>query len=458
MDALKKAELAKRQGNSTEADPSGLPGLSLEPVVEATPTRLNLDISSFAVDTARSDETVRLEPNLSDLESSAPKVPYSTAPVHNPRDDDVAAARPNASTIEELGKVKTVAERESQQKQAKTAAVSEDRKRAENLFQAKQTEPKANGKRAFAIVLGATTLLSLIAIGGYFWWQLQPRAGLNPVAQGIARLQNPPSPPPSTAPIQPPLAVPATAQTTDITPSSATSSTDATAATNAQPTGQKLNQASIRGAKPERYDTEEDEDRPVRITKTPLRTNPSLTKAFEAASRGDSKTAQRAYAGVLAAEPQNSDAIQGMAILALREGRLADAERYFQQALVANPQEPNAIAGLANVYARTNPVQAESRLRALAVAQPEHAAAHIALGNLLLSQQRWQEAQQSYFTAYTTQPENPDLLFNLAISLEHINQPRLAAQYYREALSAAKRGSATFNPAQAEERLRALQP
>ena len=98
------------------------------------------------------------------------------------------------------------------------------------------------------------------------------------------------------------------------------------------------------------------------------------------------------------------------------------------------------------------------KLKALTQAQPELAAASIALGNLYSAQERWAEAQQAYFTAYASQPDNPDLLFNLAITLEYLNQPKLAMQYYKEALQASKRWPASFSAAQVDARLRTLQP
>jgi tetratricopeptide (TPR) repeat protein len=46
---------------------------------------------------------------------------------------------------------------------------------------------------------------------------------------------------------------------------------------------------------------------------------------------------------------------------------------------------------------------------------------------------RWNDAQQAYFRAYSAEPDNPDILYNLAISLEHLRQNKLAAQYYAQA-------------------------
>jgi Tfp pilus assembly protein PilF len=38
--------------------------------------------------------------------------------------------------------------------------------------------------------------------------------------------------------------------------------------------------------------------------------------------------------------------------------------------------------------------------------------------------------------AYARDPDNADYLFNVAVSLDHLRQNKLAAQYYRMALNA----------------------
>ena len=60
-------------------------------------------------------------------------------------------------------------------------------------------------------------------------------------------------------------------------------------------------------------------------------------------------------------------------------------------------------------------------------------------------QGRWGEAQQQYFKAFSAEPENADFAYNLAVSLDHIGQPKLALDYYRRALALAPKAGASFN-------------
>ena len=90
--------------------------------------------------------------------------------------------------------------------------------------------------------------------------------------------------------------------------------------------------------------------------------------------------------------------------------------------------------------------------------------AHLAfsLGNLYASQRRWNEAQQSYYDALLAAksgvgPVSPDYAFNLAVSLERLNQVRPAYSFYREALEQSREVNPTFDPRILRERLDALE-
>ncbi|MFZ2628972.1 MAG: tetratricopeptide repeat protein, partial [Rugosibacter sp.] len=195
-----------------------------------------------------------------------------------------------------------------------------------------------------------------------------------------------------------------------------------------------------------------------------------LMRGYDAFNRGDLASAQAEYTRALQADPRNTDAMHGLAAIALRQGQLDQAAAGYQKILEANPQDATAMATLINLRSQMDPAAAESRLKALAAAfeslnpssgvsgQPELAAPDFSLGNLYAKQGRWNEAQQAYFRAYNAEPENPDILYNLAISLEHIHQPRLAAQYYAQALAAAQTRPSGFDKAQVTARLHALQP
>ena len=78
------------------------------------------------------------------------------------------------------------------------------------------------------------------------------------------------------------------------------------------------------------------------------------------------------------------------------------------------------------------------------------------LGNQFALQGRWAEAQQEYFKAFSAEPENADFAYNLAVSLDHLRQPKLALDYYRRAVALANARGASFDAAAAQERIAQL--
>ncbi len=519
MDALKKAEQAKRdaQGGSTTPTPEAVTeGLALTPLDTPPPAEslepLSFDVPQAALDASSAAgatpssvpaAALRLDTPVDFSRSStarAPAYPDLSAAMSVPDSDflDIARIPPPAkdrsTEIKETPSsrvrvepqlapaVKTEVRRETPPRTAapatntavpaaaptkpaaKPKATDADRDAAGNVFAAKEAGKKAGGNKAFAIIVGIATIAATAGIGGYFWWQLQPK-GLSaamPVgnlpSQAVVR---PPAPAPGLAtPVAPPVTtaaatpVPATA-TTNAAPTSA-SAADAvpsapTFAATAQPAA-----ISTKAAIRKTVVDEEDPDSPIRVTKNHLQVNPLLGRGYDALNRGDLKVARSNYDGVLKADPKNTDALHGMAAIALRENQSAQAEQWFKQILVANPKDEAALSGLIEIYSKSNPAAAESRLKAIIAEHADATSPQVALGNLYSGQQRWQEAQQAYFAAYATQPDNPDVLFNLAITLEHLRQPRLARQYYTEALQAARRNPARFDTSVAEDRLRAL--
>ncbi len=183
------------------------------------------------------------------------------------------------------------------------------------------------------------------------------------------------------------------------------------------------------------------------------------TRAHDAYTADDLVLARTLFLQALAADPLDIDALDGLGAIALREGRQAEAETFFRRALVARPQDPVALAGLSRLQI-ADPLQTESSLRNRLATQPdapENLALRLALADTLGRQQRWAEAQQAWFDAHRLAPDDPDIAYNLAVSLDHLGQTPPAARYYRKALQLSERRPARFSSEHAETRLNALQ-
>lgn len=177
---------------------------------------------------------------------------------------------------------------------------------------------------------------------------------------------------------------------------------------------------------------------------------------YRAFQQGDLAAARLAYGRSLQADPRNRDAILGMAAVTARQGRMDEAERWYRKQLELDPLDPAAQAGLAAVARGLGPREREAELRSQGESAGGNAQALAQLGNLYAAERRWNEAQQQYFRAFSQDPGNPDLAFNLAVSLEHLDQPRLALDYYRRAQQLSTQRRPGFDPAELKARIEAL--
>ena len=165
--------------------------------------------------------------------------------------------------------------------------------------------------------------------------------------------------------------------------------------------------------------------------------NPILLSAWQAYRNGDFDTAWQHYTEVLRKDMQNRnpptrDALLGMAAIAQQRSQDSIAAEYYSQVLALDPRDPYAHAGMSSLPGAA--AGTESRLKLLLAQRPEAAALHFALGNHYAGQSRWGDAQQAYYSACALESDNAQFVFNLAVSLDHLGQRKLAAQHYQRAL------------------------
>jgi tetratricopeptide (TPR) repeat protein len=418
MDALKRAELAKQQGQVDPAEP----GLSLEQA--ATP------------DPGNSPTTLPELPSLEDLDEEFIAHANKSAAQRPAR----AAGQAQASGVRPGGAAS------SSSRATDTArGVAAERDAIRNAFAAKNSA--GNGRKGI-LTVAALGLLVIGGIGAYFWLQFKPVQGLAaqkaPIGLEASARQTITPPPP---PVQDTRPAPSA-----ISPVAA----DAQATMQAQAPREEQSPFPRRAAR--RPSTLSEPDTRIQLTASHPGVDPAVAEGYRLLQAGDLAGSRAAYAGALRADSRNADALHGVAAISLREGRTDQAEAAYQRILEANPGDATAQAGLVGLSGQGDPVAGESRMKSLLAAQGDLPVVNFALGNLFARQQRWNEAQQAYFKAVTADAANPDYLFNLAVSLDQLRQPKPAAQYYGQALTAAESRPAAFDRALAARRMRELQP
>ncbi len=176
--------------------------------------------------------------------------------------------------------------------------------------------------------------------------------------------------------------------------------------------------------------------------------NAQLSSAYAAFQDQDYFAARSLYQQALRELPNNRDALLGLAAVSVQLGDVSTARELYSRLLQLDPRDVLARVGLLDSMPLGDSVQTETQLLSLKSEHPEIAQLSFALGNFYAGQRRWNEAQAAYYDALLAAKAqsgsavSPDFAFNLAVSLDRLNQPEPAYNFYREALEQSR----TINP------------
>jgi len=194
----------------------------------------------------------------------------------------------------------------------------------------------------------------------------------------------------------------------------------------------------------------------ITLAKTTPVVEPRLVNAYQALQQNRLDSAQESYQKMLLTEPNNAEALLGLAAVAEQQKQPDKATQYYLQVIHLDPKNAIAQAGLLGIVGHTDPQASETRLKQLLAREPS-AFVYFTLGNLYAEKSQWPAAQAAYFRAFHLQPDHADYAFNLAVGLEHLNQPKLALKFYQQALQLAKdQGHANFELSLAQNRISKL--
>lgn len=186
-------------------------------------------------------------------------------------------------------------------------------------------------------------------------------------------------------------------------------------------------------------------------TLTPKDAEPHLSAGLLSERQRDFPSAEKQYKQALALDPGSSQGVIGLTNIYMKSGRLADAEPWlrqltterpddagihlqlgrvfaaqgkkddaipeFQAALKLSPNDSDAQRELADLYASAGKNDlAEAAYRPLVTAHPNDAELHRVLGQALLRQKKFPEAQQEFLTAVRLKRDWPDVYVDLAFA------------------------------------------
>ena len=313
------------------------------------------------------------------------------------------------------------------------------RRAGQNLFKAKSPIPshaRASINRNLLMAL-SITIAFLLTGAGYVWYTISPSNSLPVRAMPIPAPHAEPLL--ATAPPQnnlvPEIVSPRSDTAVRAPIPKLTNTRKASLTKSSPPPAQQDNSVHV---------VEQHQDEPI---------DALLNNAYLAYRSGKLEQAQQLYREALNLDSNNTDALLGLAVIAQRRGVESMAAHYYAKVLALDPRNAVANAGMS---ALTTDDNRESRLKTLLNEQQDSASLHFALGNYYAGLARWGEAQSAYFDAYKLEPDNAELAFNLATSLDHLGQKKLAAQYYQRALQLDAGNHAGFDHAKISLRIEEL--
>ncbi len=181
-----------------------------------------------------------------------------------------------------------------------------------------------------------------------------------------------------------------------------------------------------------------------------------LQQAYAAYQKADWEKARKLYRQVQKRDPQQRDALLGLAAIARHQNQILQARNYYQILLQMNPKDADSWAGLLSLQEQGGSIEDQAAIKQMIYQDPNAAALHFSLGNSYAAQGQWMDAQQAYFQAYQRETSNGNYAYNLAVSLDHINQVSAAVRYYQLALTLTRNQAVHFDRAQVQARLQRL--
>lgn len=470
LDALKRAEEAKRAKLAGSADSAASPAsptpreLAADAAREVAP----VDSNDFALEDYK--EVITPAPRSRPqapvelaLETIAEEKPASVLTSRAPMRDSPALLPTAATTPSRLD--------------ATRADAAQSRDTARGVFVAKQPVSQIDDSRNNLILPVIAVVIVAVAAGGWYVWNEVNRVSRPAALTAASRPASSPSP--TTAPSLP-AALPNTGQPGAVVikaPDAAQSQnasgstepalppllpppaieTPIPVAAKTTPAGPPLTEREALAKKLK--DAPNGKEAPVtlrlaRSVDAPV-VSQDLADAYTALKNGDYLRARALYAKLVMADPLNLDAQLGIATVFARRGESTLAAAHYRQVLTIDPRNGTAMAGLVAVSDAKSPTR-EVELKTLLGRTPNSSTLQFSLGNHYASERRWVEAQQAYFEAYRLESGNADFAYNLAVSLDHLKQPRLAMDYYQKSLALLTKSGGQFESAAVQRRIKEL--
>lgn len=183
-----------------------------------------------------------------------------------------------------------------------------------------------------------------------------------------------------------------------------------------------------------------------------------LEQGYAALLDGRLDDAALAYGAVLAGNPNERDALLGLAYVAHSKGRREEAQALYRKVLREEPGNSVANAGLIALDTAAHGVGNGERAKALAARKPDSASVQALAASALAQEGLLAEAALAFARAQALEPTNPWHSYNVAVALDKLGNHAQALEHYDRALQLRGQSPAPLGALQIESaRLRVTQ-
>jgi tetratricopeptide (TPR) repeat protein len=165
-----------------------------------------------------------------------------------------------------------------------------------------------------------------------------------------------------------------------------------------------------------------------------------LDNAYRAMEAGQLEVAAMLYKRVIYAEPENKDALFGLASVYQRTGQLPQARATYSKLLSLDPENWPAMNNFLVLAAEESPDHAIEEFKRLMRTNPEFAPIPAQIGMIYYRQKKYDDAANFLVKAIQLDPSNLSYRFNLAVIYDRLGRSRSAARLYQQLLEAADQG------------------
>ena len=180
----------------------------------------------------------------------------------------------------------------------------------------------------------------------------------------------------------------------------------------------------------------------------------AIDNAYRAMESGQLEAAGMLYKRIIYADPENKDALFGLASVYQRTGQLAQARAMYSKLLSLDPQNWPAMNNFLVLAAEEAPDHAIEEFKRLMQTNPEFAPIPAQIGMIYYRQKKYEDAAKYLIKAIQLDTSNLSYRFNLAVIYDHMGRAREAGRLYQQLLEEAEKGATLpESPDKIQERL-----